>query len=131
MSGFSNYTQNAILNWLKGSAMPTAPSALYVALFNGDATDAGSGGDDVTTDTRAEGRVAATFGAVTGNTSIANSAEVDFGASAGTATVSHFAVYDAASGGNTLGSAALASSQSVAADNLVKFAVGALTITVS
>lgn len=131
MSGFSNYTQNAILNWLKGSAMPTAPSALYVALFNGDPTDAGSGGDDVTTDIRPEGRVTATFGAVTGNTSIANSAEVDFGASAGTATVSHFAVYDAEEGGNMLGSAALASSQSVAADNLVKFAVGALTITVT
>jgi len=131
MAGFSNYTQNAILNWLKGTTMPTAPAALYVGLFNGDPTDAGSGGDEVTTDIRTAGRLAATFGAVSGNTSIANSAEVDFGAAAGGETVSHFAIFDAASGGNMLGSAALASSQTVVTGNLVKFAVGALTITVA
>lgn len=130
MSGFSNYTQNAVLNWLKGTTMPTAPAALYVALFNGDPTDAGSGGTDVTTTVRTAGRVAATFGAISGNTSIANSADVDFGAAAGAATVSHFAIYDAATEGNMLGSAALASSQSVASTNLVKFATGALAINV-
>ena len=41
------------------------------------------------------------------------------------------AAFDAASGGNMLGSAALASSQTVVAGNLVKFAVGALTISVA
>lgn len=76
------------------------------------------------------GRLAATYGAISRNTSIANSAEVDFGAAAGSETVSHFAIFDAASGGNMLGSNALASSQTVVAGNLVKFAVGALTITV-
>jgi len=131
MAGFSNYTQNAILNWLKGTDMPEAPAALYVALFNGDPTDTGSGGDEVTTDIRTAGRLAATFGSITGNTSIANSAEVDFGAAAGGETVSHFAIFDAASGGNMLGSNALASSQTVVAGNLVKFAIGALTITVA
>ena len=130
MSGLSTYTQNAILNWLKGTAMPAAPAGVYVGLFNGDPTDAGSGGAEVTTTVRAAGRVAATFGTITGNTSIANSADVDFGAAAGAATVSHFAIYDAATEGNMLGSAALASSQSVASTNLVKFATGALAINV-
>ena len=130
MSGLSTYTQNAILNWIKGTAMPAAPAGVYVGLFNGDPTDAGSGGAEVTTTVRAAGRVAATFGTITGNTSIANSADVDFGAAAGAATVSHFAIYDAATEGNMLGSAALASSQSVASTNLVKFATGALAINV-
>ena len=130
MSGLSTYTQNAILNWLKGTAMPAAPAAVYVGLFNGDPTDAGSGGAEVTTTVRAAGRVAAAFGTITGNTSIANSADVDFGAAAGAATASHFGLFSAASGGQLLASGALAASQSIAATNLVKFATGALTVTV-
>ena len=130
MSGLSNYTQAALLNWFKGTAMPAAPSGVYVGLFNGDPTDTGSAGAEVTTTIRPGGRVAATFGALTGNTSMANSADVDFGAAAGTATVSHFGLFSAASGGNLLASGAVAQSKSVAATNLVKFATGSLTITV-
>lgn len=130
MSGLSAYTQNAILNWLKGTAMPAAPAAVYVGLFNGDPTDAGSGGAEVTTTVRTAGRVAAAFGSITGNTSMANSADVDFGAAAGAATVSHFGLFSAASAGQLLASGALASSQSIVATNLVKFATGALTVTV-
>lgn len=130
MSGLSNYIQNAILNFLKGTTFPAAPAAVYVGLFNGDPTDAGSGGAEVTTTVRAAGRVVAPFGTITGNTSIANSADVDFGAAAGAATASHFGLFSAASGGQLLASGALASSQSIAATNLVKFATGALTVTV-
>ena len=130
MSGLSAYTQNAILNFLKGTTFPAAPAAVYVGLFNGDPTDAGSGGAEVTTAIRTAGRVAATFGTITGDTSIANSADVDFGAAAGAATASHFGLFTAASGGQLLASGALAASQSIAATNLVKFATGALTVTV-
>lgn len=127
MSGNSNYLGNAVLNWVKGSAMPTAPSAVYVALFNGDPTDAGSGGTEVTTTIRTAGRVAATFGAVSAK-SMSNSALVDFGNAAGTATVTHFAVYDAASAGNMLGSNALSSgSGSITSGTATNFASGALT----
>lgn len=130
MSGLSHYTQAALLNWLKGTAMPAAPSGVYVGLFNGDPSDTGSAGAEVTATIRAGGRVAATFGALTGNTSMANSADVDFGAAAGAATVSHFGLFSAASGGNLLASGAVAQSKSVAATNLVKFPAGSLTITV-
>lgn len=131
MSGFSNYLQSAVLNWLKGTAMPTAPAAVYVALFNGDPTDAGSGGTEVTTTIRAVGRVAVTFGSVSGSTSMSNNADVDFGAAAGAAEVTHFAIYSAASAGNMLGSNALAAPQNVASGNPVKFAAGALTVSVT
>jgi hypothetical protein len=129
MSGLSTYTQNALLNWIKGTAMPTAPAAVYVGLFSADPTDAGTG-TEVTTTVRTAGRVAATFGAITGNTSIANSADVDFGAAAGGATASHFGLFSAATGGNLLASGALAEAKTIVATNLVKFATGALTLTV-
>lgn len=127
MSGNSNYLGNAVLNWVRGTAMPTAPTSVYVALFNGDPTDAGSGGTEVTTTIRTAGRVAATFGAASAK-SMANSAIVNFGNAVGGATITHFAVFDAASAGNMLGSNPLASGAgAVAAGAPVAFAVGALT----
>ena len=131
MPGFSNYLQNAVLNYLKGTAMPTAPASVFVALFNGDPTDAGTGGTEVTTTIRTAGRVAATFGAITGNTSMTNSAIVDFGAAAAGATVTHFALFTAASGGSMLASDALSASQTVAATNPVTFAANALSVSVT
>jgi hypothetical protein len=127
MSGHSTYLATAVLNWVKGTTMPAAPAAVYVALFNGDPTDAGSGGTEVTTTIRTAGRVAATFGAVSSK-AIANSALVDFGNAAGTASVTHFAVFDAASAGNMLGSNALSSgSGSITSGTATNFAIGALT----
>lgn len=126
MSGNSTYLGNAVLNWVKGSAMPTAPSAVYVGLFNGDPTDAGSGGTEVTTTIRPAGRVAATFGAVASK-SMSNNATVNFGAASGAATVTHFGVFDAASAGNMLGSNAITGSGSVSIGATVSFISGALT----
>ena len=132
MLGKSNYFEDAILNWAKGSAMPTAPTGLYVGLFNGDPTDAGTGGTEVTTTVRTAGRVAATFGTVTVNAgadTIANTGAVDFGNAAAGATFTHFAVFDAASAGHILWSNALTGgTQTVSAGTDVSFAVGALVI---
>ncbi|MCJ2085498.1 hypothetical protein MKK88_05750 [Methylobacterium sp. E-005] len=128
MSGNSTYLAQAVLNWARGTAMPTAPSALYVALFNGDPTDAGTGGTEVTTSVRTAGRVAAPYGAPSGK-GMTNTSAVSFGNSANTvANVTHFAVFDAASGGNMLGSNPLASGGgAITAGSTVSFAAGALT----
>jgi hypothetical protein len=105
MSGKSNYLENLILNWIKGSAFASAPSGVYVGLFNGDPTDAGSGGTEVTT------------------------TDVDFGNAAGDATISHFALFDAASAGNMLYSGPLTGgTQSVSSGTGVKFNSGSLTV---
>lgn len=135
MPGFSDYLENKILNYIRGTDMGTAPPAVYVGLFNADPTDAGTGGTEVTTTVRAAGRVAATFGAPaagTGNArQIANSAIVDFGNAAGAATVSHFGIFDAATAGNLLAAGAVTGgAQSIATGNGVSFAVGALTLSV-
>ncbi|HEX8414603.1 MAG TPA: hypothetical protein VF637_12075 [Sphingomicrobium sp.] len=133
MAGFSTYLQAAILGWIKGTAMPAAPSAVYVALFSADPTDAGTLTNEVTTTIRAAGRVAATFGAVStgsGTGTIANSAAVDFGTAAGGATVTHFGVFDAASAGNMLGSGTITGG-TISTGNAVSFAAGSLTISAS
>lgn len=130
MSAFSNYLENAICNWIRGTAMPSAPAALYVALFNGDPTDTGTGGTEVTTTIRTAGRVTGTFGAPTDGV-IQNNAIVNFGSAAGSATVSHFALFDAATGGNLLLYAALTGgAQSIGANTNVSFPINSLTITV-
>lgn len=100
-SELSNYLANAILNWLDGDAMPAAPSDVYVALFDGDPTAAGSGGTEVTTTIRVAGRLPITWGAVSAR-ACSNSADIDFGTSAGNANVTHCAIFDASSAGNML-----------------------------
>lgn len=130
MAGFSTYLQERLLGWVRGTAMPTAPSAVYVALFSADPTDAGSLTNEVTTTVRTAGRVATTFGAPTtasGTSTIANSAVVDFGTAAGSVNVTHFGVFDAATGGNMLGSSTLTGGNVVAGTGY-RFDPGALTI---
>lgn len=130
MAAFSDYLENAICNWLRGTAMPSAPASLFVALFNGDPTDTGTGGTEVTATIRTAGRVAGPFGAPADGV-IKNSAVVSFGAAAGSATVSHFALYDAASGGNMLVRGALSGgAQSIGANTNVSFPIDSLTVTV-
>lgn len=128
MAGKSTYLETKLLSWIKGSAFPTAPASVYVALFNGDPTDAGTGGAEVTTLVRTAGRVASTFGAIA-NRTISNSAVVDFGNAETKTDVTHFALFDAAASGNMLYSAPLTGgAQTVNVTNPVSFAIAALSI---
>jgi hypothetical protein len=126
MAGFSDYTENKVLDLLRGVAF-TPPSGLYVALYSAAPSDAG-GGTEVTTTIRTAGRPAATFGAAAAG-AISNTALVDFGASAGAATVTHFALFDAASAGNMLAWAPVTVSLAITAGIVVSFPVAALNLT--
>lgn len=125
MSGLSTYLADKLLNWLKGTAFGTAPTNTYVALYNGDPTDAGSGGTEVTDTIDASGRKAITWGSPSGK-SMSNSADIDFGNADAGATVSHIAIFDASTSGNMLGSFALSPSRSVTTGDPVKFSAGDL-----
>ena len=129
MTAFSNYLEDQILNWIKGTSFASAPVNVYVALFNGDPTDTGTGGTEVTTIIRPAGRVTVTFGALSGG-SMSNNAIIDFGNSAGSTTVDHVAIYDAVSSGNLLMHGALTSSKSVMTSDPVSFPIGDLTLAV-
>jgi hypothetical protein len=126
-SEISAYLANKILNWIKGTAFGTAPTAIYVALYSSDPGVDGTGGTDVTTTIRTAGRVAVTFGAVASR-AIANSADVDFGTAAGGATVSHFGLWDASTAGNCIGTSPLTASKTVATGDAVSFPTGSLTM---
>lgn len=127
-SDLSTYFGNKIIRWLAGNAMPTAPAALYLALYNGDPK---SGGVEVTTTINAGGRIAATFGvpAVGTTNTMTTTADADFGAAAGGATVTHVAVCDAQSAGNILASKTVGNN-TVNAGQDVKFSAGNLTFTI-
>ena len=100
MSAFSNYLELKIAQWVTGSAMGTAPSSVYIGLFNGDPGEAGTTGTEVTTTLKGSATrpaiplTAATDGS--GVTTLKNAANFVFveSASAG-ATVTHFAIFDA------------------------------------
>lgn len=126
-SELSNYLANAILNYLDGDAMPTAPTDVYVALFNGDPTASGSGGTEVTTTIRVAGRLAVTWSAVASR-ACSNSADIDFGTAAGGATVTHAALFDAASAGNMLAWSPLDTTRVVVAGDPVVIPTGDLSV---
>jgi hypothetical protein len=127
-SDLSTYLGNKIVRWLAAQAMPSAPAALYLALYNGDPK---AGGTDVTTTIATGGRIAAAFTAPASGTTntMASTADADFGAAAGGATVTHVAVFDAASGGNMLASKSVGSNV-VSAGQDVKFSAGNLVFTI-
>lgn len=130
MAAFSNYFEDAITGWINGTTFPTAPSNLYVALYNGDPTDAGSGGTQLFT------RVAIASGGWTRGTggagTVSNTSQVLITSSAGSSgTGTHVAVWDASTSGNLVFHGALASSLSINAGDEVRFNAGGLQLTVA
>lgn len=125
-SELSDYLANAILAWIKSTAFPSDPAAVYVSLHNAAPGGTGTTGE-ITTTIRVAGRVAATFGTTTARV-ILNSADVDFGAAAAGATVTHFGLWDAASSGNYLGGDALQTPRTITTGDPVAFLIGDLGV---
>ena len=132
MSAFSNYLEDQITGWIAGTAFATAPTATFVQLYNGDPTDAGSGG------TALYSRVSVASGAGSwtrgtgGNGTITNASAVTITSSAtATASATHVAVWDASAAGNLLFYGALTTAKTVASGDEVKFNASALTLTVA
>jgi hypothetical protein len=131
MAAASNYLEDAVLNWIRGTTFPAAPGAVYVALFDGSPTDTGSGGTEITNTIRGTTtRNAIAFNAPSGG-EIENSAEVVITASAsGGATASHFGLFSAATGGNLIVHGSLTAPKTIAASDEVKIPAAALTISI-
>jgi len=132
MSQMSDYLEDAIRNWFKGTAFPTAPTNTYVALFTAAPSDSG-GGTEVSGNAYARQAVAAagwTSGAA-GSGQIQNTAAITFPAAtpATWGTVTHFGIFDASTAGNLLMWAALGASKTVGVGDVVQFAAGALSLT--
>ena len=125
----TTYAENAIGDAMfNNTALPSVAS-MYVAFYNGDPTDAGTGGTEVTTDIRAAGRLALSMSTFSSGAS-ANDAIVDMGESDGAVTYTHIALFDAQSAGNMWAYGGITGgTQSIGAGTPVSIAVGKLTFT--
>jgi hypothetical protein len=118
------------MNWARGATNAPAVTTRYLALYNGNPTDTGSSGTEVTTLIRTSGRLAVTFGAPSAGQML-NDILLDFGNAVNAANITHVAVFDAASSGNMLFYAPLQSAQSIDIGTKVEFLVNDLTFSIT
>jgi len=121
--GLTEYAIKKILDHVMGRAAWTMPTTVYMALFNGDPTGAGT---ELTAPPctgyarKAITSSAATFAAPVGT--IVNSVDIDFGiAGSAWGTVDYSAIYDQLTGGNMLSSSPLEVVRSIQLDDPAKF----------
>lgn len=117
-TGLSAAFATSQLNVFRGTSH-TAPAGVYVKLHTGDPGAAGTANPSAVTT-----RNQATFSAPSGN-AIALSALAPWSMT-GAETITHLSMWDASTGGNFLGSVALASAKSVVATDTLT--VTSLTI---
>lgn len=127
MSSFSDYLEDATLNYVFRNVGAPTSANVYLALYTVAPTDAG-GGTEVSGAGYA--RQAVTFGASSGGV-IANTAPVSITASGGNfGDVVAIGVFDAASGGNMLAWASITSA-TINDGDTINFANGDIDITLT
>lgn len=137
MANFSNYLENAIANWLDGTAFPAATGSLWVALYSNPGVVQDNAATNLIGFTTPRVEVSSwTVTSATGSSdssdaSITNTAEIVMTSSSNVAaTATHFGVYSASTAGNLLFHGALSSSVSIALGDTVKFAANSITLTI-
>jgi len=132
MTVFSTYFRDGILSYIKGTALPTFPSNLYVALYSVAPNRAGTGGTENTTSIRTAGRVAIpstgwdAIASSGDSRQIQNTSAVSSGNAVNTASIVFVGLWDASTGGNFYGG--VASPFTSTAGSPVSMASGALII---
>lgn len=128
MAGFTNYSEDLVLDWLLTNASATRPTAWYVALYTVAPGETG-GGTEVSGGSYA--RTAVTF-TVSGTapTTASNSSAVEFPtATASWGTVVAAGIYDASTSGNLLAFANLTTSKTVDSGDVLRFNTGEIDVT--
>ncbi len=128
MAEMSNYLENALVNATLRNTAYTSPSAVYLALYTADPTDADSGTEVSGT---SYARQAITFGAPSNGVST-NSAAIEFPQAGGSwGTVTHVGIRDASTAGNLLYHTALDASKTIATGDVFRVASGSLSVTLA
>ena len=123
----SDFLEALIMEWLRGTDMPTAPATIYLALSTADPLDDGSGVAEPVAGVYA--RQVITLGAVTqvgGRAQATNSVQIDFVSTAAWGLITHAAIYDALSAGNLLRHALLDNPRNIGAGDTFSVLVGSL-----
>jgi hypothetical protein len=133
----STYLGDAVLNWLRGTSAPSAPTPdLYLSLHSSDPGPSGTLGD-VTAILIPAGRVsiaqtifsAPSSDSLTNARQITNSSQITLTSSAGgDAGVTHAALWDSQSGGNFLIYGAISPPLDFVAGDVIFFSTGRLVI---
>jgi hypothetical protein len=138
--GYAQALRDDILNWFRGTAMPSVPATLYVALLTTNPSDeTGTGLVEVSTSVwtnyarQSVASSTAAWNAPSGTVprKITNANTLSYGTTAITGaapTVTGFALYDALTGGTFWGWAPLSSSKVINNGDPVSFAAGALEL---
>jgi hypothetical protein len=136
MAAFSNYLETKIAQWLDGTQLPAPTGSLWVALYTAplDQSNAATNLIGFTTPRVEVANWTVTTASNSSDSvdaSISNTAEIPMTAASNVAaTASHFGVFDAVSSGNLLFHGALNSNVVIASQDAVKFAAGAITLTI-
>lgn len=124
----TDYLENKLLEHIVGKTAYGMPT-VWVGLFTAAPSDAGGGVEVSGGGYVRKATAGADWGAAAGG-SIANAVAMRFvTATAAWGTVTHFGIFDAASGGNLLRWAALATSKVIGSGDTGEFAAGQLVLT--
>lgn len=93
----SAYLGDALLGWIKSTAMPSDPANVYASLWNGDPDGAGA----EVTGTINLTRQAISWGSISAR-AMSSNADIAFGTANSSGTVTYVAIFDAASSGNQI-----------------------------
>jgi hypothetical protein len=127
MAEMSNYLETALINATLRNTSYTS-TAVYLALYTSDPTDADSGTEVSGT---AYARQEITFGAPSNGVST-NSAAIEFPQAGGSwGTVTHVGIRDASTSGNLLYSTALDASKIIETGDVFRVAIGSLSVTLA
>lgn len=128
MAEMSNFLENALVNATLRNTAYTSPSAVYLALYTSDPTDADSGTEVSGT---AYARQSITFSAPS-NGVTTNSAAIEFPQAGGSwGTVTHVGIRDALTTGNLLYHTPLDASKTIATGDVFRVASGSLSVTLA
>ena len=133
MAGLSTYVQQSLANWIRGSAMPTAPVSLVVALSSTPINDDGTG---ITEPAGIDGytRQAVTLTAPVhtegAGTSVSNTAPLVFGPAVNQnwPAMKYAAVFD--NGGNMLFKGPVATQRTASVGDTLSYGIGAIQFNV-
>lgn len=135
MSDATDYLETAIRDWFsQGTAMPSAPGTLYIALHTSDPGESPDGSTEVSAgDYSRVGVTTGTgFSTSLNPTEFSNANEVSFGTATNDwGTVSHVSLWDASTGGNCLAAYGLSTSKAINTNDEATFPAGDLTVTIS
>jgi hypothetical protein len=121
---FSNTYETLVLKWAFNADAVTRPTTWRLGLFTSNPGE--TGGTEISGNGYA--RKAVTF-TVSGNTAT-NGSAVEFDAATGSwGTITHVAVFDAATGGNQIAYAALATAKAINTGDILRFPAGDVDVT--